>query len=566
MLALRSGRHVRDAGNAFEASLDASMDAAGLLARAPQLGWLAPHVRGRSPWTLAVALPKKPAGGSVGTLRLQSSLAGTALDLPAPLAKPVDDALATTVQLDLPLGSGPIDVAFGERMAIRARQRQDATGVRVTLGSAVVDTEPPPSGMSVGGRTPSLDALEWLGLARSGDGGGLPLREIDVLADELHLLGGAFPATRLRLRPGRQALEVAVDGPALAGTVTVPDAAGATVQGRFARLHWQPIGGGPAPPSARVVLDPALAAPGAEPAPAADDGFDPAAIPPLALDVDELRYRQAALGSASLRTHPVAGGLRLERLQVQAGAQTIRAHGEWLGRGAAARTHLALQVDSQDMGRLMDGLGYRNWLARGEGQVRFDASWPGTPAGFTLAGLQGSVTIAARDGQLLELEPGAGRVLGLLSLAQLPRRLMLDFRDFFSRGFAFDRLDGKVEFADGQAHTENMLIDGPAADIHIRGDTDLRAQRFDQTIDVLPKSGNLLTVVGAVAGGPVGAAVGAAANAVLSKPLGELGAKTYKVSGPWKEPKVEVISREQSRREDAADADADDAGAGAGLD
>ena len=58
--------------------------------------------------------------------------------------------------------------------------------------------------------------------------------------------------------------------------------------------------------------------------------------------------------------------------------------------------------------------------------------------------------------------------------------------------------------------------------------------------------------VGAVAGGPVGAAVGAAANAVLAKPLGELGAKTYRVSGPWKDPKVEVIGREPARRQDEA--------------
>ena len=161
---------------------------------------------------------------------------------------------------------------------------------------------------------------------------------------------------------------------------------------------------------------------------------------------------------------------------------------------------------------------------------------------------------------MLEVEPGAGRVLGLFSLAQLPRRLMLDFRDFFSKGFAFDQLEGELRFADGQAHTDGIVIDGPAADIRIRGDTDLRAQRFDQTIDVLPKSGNLLTVVGAVAGGPVGAAVGAAANAVLAKPLGEIGAKTYRVSGPWKEPKVEVISREQSRREEDAAAAGHDAG------
>ena len=54
-------------------------------------------------------------------------------------------------------------------------------------------------------------------------------------------------------------------------------------------------------------------------------------------------------------------------------------------------------------------------------------------------------------------------------------------------------------------------------------------------------------MAGALAGGPVGAAIGAAANAVLKKPLGQLTARTYRVTGPWKDPKVEVISRDQSR-------------------
>ncbi|MEQ1767809.1 MAG: AsmA-like C-terminal region-containing protein, partial [Methylotenera sp.] len=77
----------------------------------------------------------------------------------------------------------------------------------------------------------------------------------------------------------------------------------------------------------------------------------------------------------------------------------------------------------------------------------------------------------------------------------------------------------------------------------IRGAANLRAQTFDQTIEVLPKAGNLLTAVGAIAGGPVGAAVGAVANAVLQKPLGQAAAKNYRVTGPWKDPKVEVIER-----------------------
>ncbi len=146
------------------------------------------------------------------------------------------------------------------------------------------------------------------------------------------------------------------------------------------------------------------------------------------------------------------------------------------------------------------------------------------------------------------MEPGAGRVLGLLSLAQLPRRLMLDFRDFFAKGFAFNQAGGTVRFAGGIANSDDLAIDGPAASIAIRGSANLRAQTFDQTIEVRPKAGNLLTVAGAIAGGPVGAAIGAAANAVLQKPLGQIASRTYRVTGPWKEPKVEVGS-EQGRAE-----------------
>ena len=104
-----------------------------------------------------------------------------------------------------------------------------------------------------------------------------------------------------------------------------------------------------------------------------------------------------------------------------------------------------------------------------------------------------------------------------------------------------------MQFGQGLARSQGIEIDSSAAQIRIHGQADLAAQTFDQTVEVNPHSGNLLTVVGAVAGGPVGAAVGAAANAVLAKPLGEIGARTYHVTGPWKEPQVQVIERNSQR-------------------
>ena len=46
----------------------------------------------------------------------------------------------------------------------------------------------------------------------------------------------------------------------------------------------------------------------------------------------------------------------------------------------------------------------------------------------------------AEDGQFLEIEPGIGKLVSLMSLQMLPRRISLDFRDVFSKGFQFDRI------------------------------------------------------------------------------------------------------------------------------
>ena len=571
-LSLRAGGFVRDPQLAFESELRANLDAATLLDRAPEMAWLKPYIQGRSDWTIGVDMPKAVAQAAASApttaapttaaapapparLRLQSNLVGTTLTLPAPLDKPAAEALDTRVAAQLPMGNGRIDVAFGERLALAARSQQGQTGVQVTLGSARVDRDPPASGLAVNGRSGSLDALEWIGLARGSAGDGaadgsgssdpMPLRSVDVQVAQLLLIGGVFEQTRLQLRPAAERLEVRLDGPSLAGQLQVPTASGGTISGSLQRVHWKSPPGPPRPrprDGAPIVMpDGEVVAARVQ---ASANDTDPAAIPPLSLDIADLRFGKAALGQAVVRTRPVANGLRVERLDFRSPKQAIDVRGTWLGKGPAARTDLAAQVRSDDLGDLLRDLDYGGQLRGGQGSIDMAASWAGGPSDFQLGNLQGSLKVEARNGQLLELEPGAGRVLGLLSITQLPRRLMFDFRDFFSKGFAFNQIAGTLVFADGSATTDKVMIEGPAANIRIRGRTDLRAQQFDQTIDVNPRSGNLLTVVGAVAGGPVGAALGAATNAVLSKPLGEIGAKTYRVTGPWKDPKVEVAERD----------------------
>ena len=538
LLSLRAGTgHVRTAGNAFEAQLAASMDADALIDRAPQFAWLKPYFDGRSQWTIGVALPESkspPRASTPSSLQLRSDLVGTRMTLPAPLGKPAGEALATRIDAQLPLGEGEVAVAFGSRLALRARQGKGGTGVRVVLGASGVADAPPANGLVATGRAPSLDALDWAVLARGdGEGGGLPLQRIDVTAAHLQLLGSDFRNTRVQVAPGAGGTTaVQLDGDALAGAITLPRDDGAAIAGRLQRFWWHGA---------------VAAEAGAKGDTASGDDIDPGKVPPLNLAFDDLRIGDAKLGSASVRTQQSPGMLKLVQFQSRAAKQEIDASGEWSGRGPAARSRVDLRLQSEDFGALLDGFGFGGQLARGKGQARLQAAWPGTPTGMKLAAVDGTLHIDAHDGQLTEVEPGAGRVLGLLSIARLPQRLTLDFHDFFSKGFAFNTLKGDIALGNAQARSDNLRIDGPAAEIRISGVADMRNETYDQTVDVFPKAGNLLTAVGAIAGGPVGAAIGAAANMVLKKPLGQLAAKSYHVSGPWKQPKVDVVARSQAQ-------------------
>ena len=556
-LSLRAGQgHVRAGSNVFEAGLQADFDADALIDRAPDLAWLKPHLDGRSRWDVGVTVPRS--GGDTGApaarLRMRSDLVGTALTLPEPLSKPAPASLAATIDTPLPMGSGDVEVGLGNLLALRARSVGGRTGVRIALGGGRVEQPPPASGLVASGRADKLDAIEWIGLVQGGGEGAtrMPLQRIDVTAQRLQLLGGVFPDTRLLVVPADGgATAVRAEGDALQGQLRVPASRAAAISGKFERLHWKSATSGPEPASATAQVQTVPIPPVDATTPAkvpGTDTIDPVAIPPLSFDIDDLRIVDARLGSAKLRTRPTPAGLQVEQFTARAPDQSIDVTGNWTGRGAAARTRLSASLASKDFGTMLDGFGYGGRLAGGEGEARLDAGWAGSPADFNVAGLDGSLSVSARDGRLLEVEPGAGRVLGLLSIAELPRRLSLDFRDFFSKGFAFNEISGAIRFADGSARSDDLRIDGPAAEINIRGAANLRDETFNQTVEVLPKAGNLLTAVGAIAAGPVGAAIGAAANAVLQKPLGLITARTYKVTGPWAEPKVEVISREQSRQ------------------
>ncbi len=128
----------------------------------------------------------------------------------------------------------------------------------------------------------------------------------------------------------------------------------------------------------------------------------------------------------------------------------------------------------------------------------------------------------------MKIEPGFGKLLGVLSLQSLPRRISLDFRDVFSEGFAFDEIIGNVRIVNGVMSTDNLALIGPAAKVNIAGETDLAKETQRLAVRVQPSLSGGVSAGAALlflANPIVGAAVGAGsllAQKVLKDPIEQM--------------------------------------------
>jgi uncharacterized protein YhdP len=143
------------------------------------------------------------------------------------------------------------------------------------------------------------------------------------------------------------------------------------------------------------------------------------------------------------------------------------------GTQEGARGALKFKLESTDVLTTLQDLGYGTALSAKKGVIEADLAWNGTPDASLASRLVGNIRVEMNDGQLLSVQPGAGRVFGLMSVAALPRRLSLDFSDFFGKGLKFDTIRGDFKLHDGDAYTSNLLLKGPAAEIGVVGRTGL---------------------------------------------------------------------------------------------
>ncbi|HEU0234021.1 MAG TPA: AsmA-like C-terminal region-containing protein [Gallionella sp.] len=313
-------------------------------------------------------------------------------------------------------------------------------------------------------------------------------------------------------------------------------------------LEWQPRGEGKLTVRLQNLLwsgdDRAATAPvqPARPArpvrPVQPASVSPGSLPALQIAIENLQMEGKQVGRLELVGHPDGNDWRLRRLNIVNPDGSLVGDGVWRGGQAGAQTQVNLLLQISDAGKILARSGYPGTVKSGSGKLAANLSWAGNPGEFNYATLGGSLKLDTSKGQFLKMDPGIGKLLGILSLQALPKRITLDFTDVFSDGFQFDNINGNATIRHGVMDTQDFHIDGSSAKVTMKGSVDLNSETQNLHVRILPTLGDSVSLLGAFAAGPVVGIGSLIVNKVLGNPLDKLVSFEYNVSGTWSDPKV----------------------------
>ncbi len=441
-------------------------------------------IKGLTDWRASLSIPRKAQATAVPVLQIQSQLKGVQINLPQPLGKTKDEPRDTL-----------LEVHFGHagRTMLYARSKGYVSGA-VVLDTKAKSLRP-------------LKAYVHFGAGK----GHLPDSPSLLVSGSLSMFS---------LTPWLDAL--GGDNKARHSFISLP------LVFDMASLQLAPV------------TDESTPATTEEPSATLDADL----FPLIQGSINKLSYDDVPIGRLAVHTSRLKfrKGIHLDSLRLQGKQLNVQASGEWVQGPNQDLSSMQVKLESPDLGKMLSSLGFSAIFKGGKTTLEGSLHWPGSPMGISLSNIKSKLKYTVEDGSIVNVEPGTGgRLLGLFSLAALPRRLMLDFSDIFGKGLHFDSINGTLNIHDGNAFMDNNLMKSPLAYISASGRTGLVKRDFDQLITVRPRGGDALT---AVAGGMLfGPQIGAAIlliQKILGNELQDVTAIRYKVSGTWEKP---VITR-----------------------
>ena len=525
----------------------------------PWLNALAQQANGSTTYTASLGFK-----GGQSELSIQSQLQGLALNLPSPLNKRSDDMVAfkydNTVQSlnQNKATRDQIQMSWGR--ALSASYVRDLSGTeprvingRWQVGDVVGNPSQTDGGVLAIVNLPSISLDDWLQILSP------PKSSPAYVASSNSSLSAAsqtYLPNRMTLKAneltvqGRNLHNVSVNGSRegyvwraqtdareFSGYLEYRQSNNQNAGRIYARLARLSL-----PPSADQTVESLL-----------EDS--PVAIPALDIVVEDLELRGKKMGRVeieAINTDPTSPRSnagrewRLSKLNITVPEASFKASGKWVTSRDGTQqaiTDMNFRLDVSDSGDLLNRLGTKDALRGGGGKLEGQVSWQGSPLTLHYPTLGGRFNVNIGRGQFLQAEPGVAKLLGVLSLQALPRRLLLDFRDVFSAGFAFDTIRGDVTIQQGIANTRNLQMKGVNAIVQMEGSSDIARETQNLRVLILPEvdAGTASLLAGIALNPAIGLST-FLAQLVLKQPLSRVNTQEFSIDGTWSDPKVTKIS------------------------
>ena len=512
-----------------------SIDLALLRTAYPKLSLLT-RVSGNTDWKVAVnAQP----GGMAWVL--DSSLKGAIVDLPAPVGKSASEALELRVERRVSEpGRDVLMGGYGKLASFVVERKLAPTGATAERGLLALGggpAVPDRQGFWIRGSVDALDADAWIRLKEQMDTGSaneaLSLSGVDVSIGALNVFGRVFKDLRVGGTRAGAEWQIDLRGRELTGSAHWQAAASGRPNGRLvARLQ-------------QVTAPPTAATPGASSAPRIDAPLAANPWPALDIVAESFTVRNHELGKLELLAQPRDADWRIEKLKLSSDDGALTANGWWRNSRATQQTELEFDLDVRDAEQYLARFGVPGGPRRAPTQLRGQLTWAGSPLDFNHATLSGAFSLETGPGQFTQVDPGIGKLLGILSLQAIRRRLAGDYQDLFGQGFVFDEITGKMRIKDGVIRTDDLRISGPSARVTIAGDADVAHETQNLSVRVQPTLSGTVSLGAAalmLANPLIGAAIGAGsylAQAIMQDPIEQMFSQRYMVTGSWADPQVE---------------------------
>jgi uncharacterized protein YhdP len=375
------------------------------------------------------------------------------------------------------------------------------------------------------GNLPALSLQGWGALA-GGAGQSLPIAGANLHIGKLTGFGTSFNDLQINAAKRGDGLAAQLSSTPLNGEVVWQpqgyNGAG-KVTAHLRNLYWS--GEEPANPQPPAVKPVAAVA-------------QPRQLPAVEITIEDLLFKDKNIGRFELVGFPEGNDWRLRRLRITNPDGNMTGDGLWRSEQTSMQTRVNLLLEISNAGKILARSGYPNTVKNGSGKLIVSLNWDGQPDEFNYATLDGALKLDTGKGQFLKMDPGFGKLLGILSLQALPKRITLDFTDVFSSGFEFDNINGNATIKRGIMQTQDLHIDGSSAKVTMKGIVNLNDETQNMHVVILPTLGSSVSMLSAFAAGPVVGLGALIVSKVLGNPLDKLMSFEYNVSGTWADPNV----------------------------